>query len=188
MTSRERLTILTPTIRPAGALEAARSVQQAHAHPLDIRHTIAYWLSTPDPLCGPARAEWATRLIRDVRDGWLLWLDDDNRLHPDLPRRLAGLIEEYPDAWAFVFDCQYPGQHGDLIRAAPGAMRPGSIDGGQIVWWWWLAQDLPWPAGECSDGQYTAALYRQHRDAFVFVNEPLTYHNHQVWGGVDVRG
>lgn len=179
--NRHRLTLLTPTIRPAGALEAARSIQQAASHPLDIRHTIAYWPEAPDPACGPVRAEWATKLIRDVSDGWLMWLDDDNRLHPDLPRRLAELIEQYGDAWAFVFDCQYPGIHNDLIRAAPGAMRPGSIDGGQIVWWWYLAQDIPWPSGECSDGEFASALYRRHPGAFVFINEPLTYHNHQRW-------
>lgn len=181
---RHCLTILTPIIRPAGALEAARSVQQAHPHPLDIRHVLAYYPDAPDPLCGPARAAWASRLISDVRDGWLLWLDDDNRLHPDLPRRLADLIDTHPDAWAFAFDCRYPGIHSGLLPALPGMMRPGSVDGGQVVWWWWLAQEQPWPTGECADGHYTSTLYRQHRDAFVFVNEPLTYHNHQAWGEV----
>jgi hypothetical protein len=184
---RERLTIITTTIRPAGALEAARSVQQAHPHPLDIRHVIAYWPEAPDPDCGPVRAAWISDLFRQAHGGWLLWVDDDNRLHPDLPARLAELTRQYPDARAFVFDCQYPQAHQSLLRAAPGMVRPGSIDGGQVVLWWELAGRTPWPVGECHDGHYLRALYEQHKDAFVFVSEPLTYHNHQAWAETSER-
>lgn len=181
MSDRLLLTIITPVIRLDGVVAVAQSIAAATPHNLEIRHIVAYYPFPPDPSCGPLRAAWATELLRMVDDGWVLWVDDDNRLHPDLPARLAGLITEHPDAWAFVFDSQYTGAAHGLIHAAPGQMRPGSIDGGQVVLWWWLAQQIPWPTGECADGQYLSTLYQRHKDAFVFVNEPLAYHNHQVW-------
>jgi len=181
MSDRLLLTIITPTIRPAGAIEVACSIAQAAPHRLEIRHIVAHYPYAPDPACGLERAAWATDLLKGVRDGWVLWVDDDNRLHPDLPARLAWLIQNCPDAWAFVFGCHYPEAHEGRIIAQPGIMRAGSVDGGQVVLWWWLAQQQPWPTGECADGHYLSGLYRAHREAFVFVPDLLTYHNHQVW-------
>lgn len=174
------LTVITCVIRPAGALAVARSVQAALTEDMGLRHLLAYWPHAP-VADYTLLAPWLTELIGSIRDGWLMFVDDDNRLHPDLPHRLAELTQEHPDARAFVFDCAYPEMHQGMIRAAPDAMRPGAIDGGQAVLWWELAQAMAWPAQECGDGHYLAALYRGYREAFVFVNEPLTYHNHQVW-------
>lgn len=175
------LTILTPTIRLDGALEAVRSVQAAHAHPWEIRHVLAYWPSAPvsdHTLLAP----WLTSLIASIPGGWLFAVDDDNRMHPELPARLGWLVQEYPDARAFVFDQAYPQKADGVLRARPQHMHPGSVDGGQVALQATFAQSLPWPARECGDGEYLSALYRQASHAFVFVNEVLTYHNHQVWG------
>ena len=179
MSDRLLLTIITPVIRPAGVAAVVRSIAEAQPHDLEIRHLIAHYPYAPDPTCGPERAAWATDLLKTVRDGWVLWVDDDNVLHPELPRRLAELIRAHPDAWAFAFDCQYPGKAYGVLPATPP--RPGSIDGGQVVLWWWLAQEQPWPVGDCADGVYLTRLYGRDPGAWVFVNEPLTYHNHQVW-------
>lgn len=173
------LTIITPVIRPHGVAAIARSIAAAEPHRLEIRHLVAYYPHMPDPSNGPERAVWATELIGQVRDGWVLFVDDDNRLHPELPRRLEGLIVNEPNAWAFAFDCVYPEQAHGLLRAR--APQPSQIDGGQVVLWWYLAQMEPWPTGACADGVWLSALHRKDPGAWVFVNEPLTYHNHQVW-------
>lgn len=177
---RDILTIITPTIRPAGALEVARSIQAANPHPLEIRHLIAYWPEAPD-YRGERIAPWADQLLASVQDGWLMWVDDDNRLHPDLPRRLAELIPAHPDAGAFVFDMQYPGFPDNKLIASPHRVVPGSIDGGQAVLWYWFAREVKWPAGALADGRYLQTLHQARPDAFHFVSESLTYHNHQVW-------
>jgi hypothetical protein len=180
--NRNLLSIITPVIRPAGVAAVERSIAEVNPHPLEIRHLVARYPYAPDPACGPQRAQWATDLIRSVRDGWILFVDDDNRLHPELPARLAWLAQNCPDAQAFVFSCQYPEMHQGRILAQPGIMRPGSVDGGQVVLWWKLAQSRAWPSGDCADGQYLAGLYRAYQPRFVFEPQLLTYHNHQVWG------
>lgn len=179
MEDRTLLTILTPVIRPEGVAAVVRSIQAATPHDLTIRHVVEHYPHQPDPNCGPERAAWATRLLHSVRGGWVLWVDDDNRLHPDLPRRLGELAEAYPEAQAFVFDCQYP-EAGGVLRA--GRITPGQVDGGQVVLWHSLARQEPWPIGVMADGRYMQRLYAHDPAAWVFVPEPLTYHNHQVWG------
>lgn len=175
------LTIITCTIRPAGAIEAARSIQAAAPHVFDLRHLIAYWPDAPD-WTRQTVAPWLSGLIADVAHGWLMFVDDDNRLHPDLLARLGVLITEHPGARAFVFDCQYPEKHNGLLPASLRTIRPGMVDGGQVVLDVALAQSVPITAGDCYDGVWLQALYQICPDAFVCVSEPLTHHNHQVWG------
>ncbi len=57
------LTIITPTIRPAGAIEVARSIQRAAPHPWEIRHIIAYWPEPPDRAFART-GQWMTRILR----------------------------------------------------------------------------------------------------------------------------
>lgn len=161
------------------ALETVRSVQRANPHPLAIEHRLHYWQGEPDhdrSRTGP----WITRLLADVREGWVLFVDDDNRLHPDLPARLAGLIAAHPDARAFAFDCAYPEFGPEGLTCAPNKVHPLSIDGGQVV----FRHDhgLAWMHGPTADGAFFRALYLQDPSAWVFTNELLTYHNHQIWG------
>lgn len=179
--SPHRLTIITCTIRPDGAIKAARSIQAANPHPFDLRHVIAYWAGEPDHTRERV-APWLTDLVADVSDGWLLFIDDDNRLHPGLLARLSTLIEAHPDARAFVFDCLYPGMYEDRLRAGPTRMRPCQVDGGQLVLHASIAKSVAIAPHGCYDGVYAQVLYQRHVDAFIFVNEALTYHNHQVWG------
>lgn len=177
----ELLTILTATIRPEGAIRAAESIQRATPHGWEIRHVIAYYPYEPEPI-NARRSAWATELLKEVHSGWVMWLDDDNLLHPDLPKRLAELVDACSsDVGAFVFDCAYPEIAGGVLRARPQNMRPGSVDGGQVALWWWFASEYPWPVGDCADGEWLNTLYTAKPDAFIFVNETLTFHNAQVW-------
>jgi hypothetical protein len=178
----ELLTLLTATVRPEGAIRTAESIQRATTpHGWEIRHVIAYYPYEPEPI-NERRSAWATDLMKGVRDGWVMWLDDDNLLHPDLPKRLGELVDgASSDVGAFVFDCQYPEVAHGLLRAQPQNMRPGGVDGGQVVLWHWFAQEFPWPVGTCADGEWLNTLYRAKPDAFQFVNEALTYHNAQEW-------
>lgn len=113
---------------------------------------------------------------------WFMWLDDDNRMHPALLARLAELVDQHRNAAAFVFSMLRP-DFGGILRASPDNMQPGRVDGGQVVLWapWSTTRAPDWKSGAMGDGEYLQALYRREPDAFVFVDEPLTYHNHQTW-------
>lgn len=177
-----RLTIITTTIRPDGALRAARSVQAAACAGVELRHVIAYW---PGEIVlervTQERADWITRIIGEIDDGWLMLVDDDNLLHPELPRRMAELLAEHPHAGAIVFDSVYPEVAHGLLRAGPDRVKPTYIDGGQVVLRHDVAKLAPWGTERISDGTYLYQVYEQARDSFIFVNEPLCYHNAQVW-------
>ena len=175
-----RLTIITCVLRPAMALEAARSVQAAHPHPWELEHRLRYWQGEPDydrRRTGP----WVTSILREISAGWVLFVDDDNRLHPNLPARLAEVLAANPDARAVAFDCAYP-EFGGVLTVEPRKVAPLSIDGAQVA----FRHDhgLDWPDGPTADGQFYARLHQRDPGAWVFVNEVLTYHNHQVWGSV----
>jgi hypothetical protein len=173
-----RLTILTPVIRPAGALAAAQSVQAADASPWHLEHRLCYWPGAPDRTWSQFGA-WLTRIIATTATGWLLFVDDDNRLHPHLPARLWALTQARPSARAVVFASAYP----ELGGVLPGTLppTPGRIDGGQVALHTNLARMAAWPNSPTGDGEYLAALYALAPDAWLRVDDALTYHNHQEW-------
>ena len=171
------LTIITLVIRPSGALRAAVSVQAARegAPDLDIRHMIAYWPGESDRSYATF-GDHLSGIIRHTAPGWLLCLDDDTLLHPQLPARLAALAEETPDAWAFLFGMDYPA-FGTLSPQLPPHV--GHIDGGQAAIWQSYAASVAWPNGPRGDGLYLAALYATAPERWRCVGEVLTAHNAQ---------
>jgi hypothetical protein len=176
-----RLTILTPTIRPDGAIEVARSIQAAAVPPYwDIRHIIAYWSGPPDP-SRVRVAAWFSDLLRQCAPGWIFVVDDDSRMHPAFLETLDRAAAAHPDAWAFLFGMEHKQVHNGILPARVPP-RPGMVDGGQMVLWRDYAVREPWRAGATGDGDYLAALYTHAPDRWVAIPDIVCYHNHQVWG------
>lgn len=178
--ARDRVTVLTPTIRPDGALRAAESVQAARAQApdLDVRHVIAYWPGEPN-YSRERVAPWFTALMRQQPPGWLFVVDDDNVMHPAFLTTLQRSIAGHPDAWAFLFGMDYPQfPRGILKPSLPP--RGGHVDGGQMALWRDYAVTVPWPLGGYGDGIYLATLYEQAPDRWVTIPDVVTYHNKQT--------
>jgi hypothetical protein len=175
------VTVITPSIRPDGAIRAAESVQQARqqAPDVEVRHLVAYWVGPRDPLHLRVGA-WRTQLIAESAPGWLVFLDDDNLMHVQLLARLDQLTQEHPQIWAFVFACSYPEMNGGVLlpKLPP---RAGYIDGGQAVLWRDYAVQTPWPPTYEGDGKYLANLYALAPDRWLVIDEVLVSHNAQVW-------
>ena len=173
------VTVITPTIRPAGALRAAESVRAAamRAPQVDVRHLIAHWTAIPDP-SRERLAPWLTNLIADAT-GWIVACDDDNLLHPDLFAILYQTATTDPLACAVAFG-QKRRDHGGYLppRLPP---QPGRIDGGQVALHRDYAIREPWRSGSHGDGLYLAALYQHNPGGWAVIDQPLTYHNAQEW-------
>jgi hypothetical protein len=178
-----RLIILTMALRPAGVLRAAESVAAAVAtSPWPLEHRIVWHQGEPDPTRVRV-AERVTQALAELPpDSWVFAVDDDNLLHPDLPRRLAEQLGRTPDALAVVF--------GQMHESVPACLRPtlpptpGKIDGGQVAIRADYAALIPWKPGPMGDGAYLAALYARAPDHWAVCyqfDEPLSYHNAQVW-------
>lgn len=179
------VTVITPSIRPAGALRTAESVQAARqlVPDLEVRHTIAYWPGVRDGDHLRVGA-WRTRLIAESAPGWLVFLDDDNLMHPQLLARLVELVAEYPQVWAFLFGMAFPALTTMYNRGImPPQLPPriGHIDGGQVALWRDYAVQTDWPASYVGDGLYLSNLYALASERWMCIHETLTAHNAQEW-------
>lgn len=173
------VTVITPTIRPAGAIEAVCSVQTAMTRvpDLEVHHVLAYWPGEPNG-SRERVAPWLTRLIAQAAPGWLCFLDDDNRMHPEFLAVLVDQVARHPDARAFLFAMDYPQFPGGVLMPSLPP-TPGHVDGGQMA----LERDYatlePWPLGGYGDGWYLHQLYQRDPAAWRVVPQVVTAHNHQ---------
>lgn len=106
---------------------------------------------------------------------WFWGLADDNIAHPDFFPELRALIDEYPDKRAFMF--RLTRSIGHTIPAHPDKIRPGEVDGVQVVWRRDLAGDLRWADSPTTDGDFLVKLYERDREAWHFHDEELVYYN-----------
>jgi len=124
---------------------------------------------------GPGEYAQCNRALELVSSGWIVFLDDDNLFHPDLPVRLAGTIREHPDAGAIVYDQKL----GDEVRrAAPRNVRIARIDSGQFaVARAFVGDDRFSVYAPSADGAFIETLYRRAPEKFVFLSETLAFYN-----------
>lgn len=174
------LIVLTMALRPDGVMRAAESVARAaQGSPWPVEHRIVWHHGEPDSTRVRVAARITQALAELPPDAWIFAVDDDNLLHPELPRRLAGQVERRPDALAVVV--------GQMHEAVPECLHPalpptpGRIDGGQVALRADYARIQPWIAGPTGDGEYLAALYAIAPSKWVVLGEPLAYHNAQRW-------
>lgn len=111
-------------------------------------------------------------------DDWIVFVDDDNLLHPNLPAALAECVSE-TRADAVMMGMHY--RPGEYFSATPANLVPCSCDGGQLAARIGFARAVPWSAGPTGDGIYLQSLYAHNPDRWVFLDRPLTYHNAQRW-------
>lgn len=173
------LVILTMALHPDGVRRAVVSVAAAPS-PWPTEHRIVWHHGAPDP----SRATVAPRITAALRalpaGAWVVAVDDDNLLHPDLPARLAAAVAERPDALAVVLGQARRDFGGYLAPSLPPT--PGRIDGGQVALRADAAGLVAWRAGPMGDGEYLAALYAATPPGrWLVIDEPLTYHNAQEW-------
>jgi hypothetical protein len=165
-------------LRPAGVLRAVASIAAASS-PWPVEHRIVWHQGEPDPSRVRVAARITETLAELPPEAWVLAVDDDNLLCPELPRCLAAAVERRPDALAIVFGQRHPQVPECLHPTLPPT--PGKIDGGQVALQAGYARMEPWRAGPLGDGTYLATLYPHHPTRWLVVDEPLTYHNAQEW-------
>lgn len=111
-----------------------------------------------------------------IDDGHIVWLDDDNALHPDLLARIGSEAATDSDV-ALVFDQVNP-DGGLRLRAAPENMRYTGVDTAQVVAPRSIYARLRFPnRSEGTDGFMYTTLFIAGRAHFRFINEPLALYN-----------
>jgi hypothetical protein len=184
------LHIVTPCARPANLPRIAESIASSDV-PEDVR---LKWLVVLDdrfeipPLAltdadvitcagaagvaGHAQRNFA---LDAIASGWIVFVDDDNLLHPNLPRLLSRTIVAKPTSRFVVFDQDL----GDGIRrAAPESVRVGAIDSAQFAFERAFAADERFDVYAYSaDGIFAWRLFKKAPKQFAFVNETAALYN-----------
>lgn len=112
--------------------------------------------------CGVARAT----------GHFLYFLDDDNLMHP----RLVELVEDHQESRNALVVQQV--EKNGTLRLRANVPSIGNIDTAQVVLPRELVGSHRWPVGRYdADGVFFAAIYREHPERFVFVQEPASYYN-----------
>lgn len=175
-----RLIILTMALRPEGVRRLVASVAQAvPASPWPIEHRIVWHHGAPDESRVTVAARISQALFELPLDSWVLAVDDDNLLHPELPARLAAQVALTPQVAAVAFGQARLDYGGYLPPLLPPT--PGRIDGGQVALQARYAALEAWHSGDLGDGQYLAALYAVAPHRWATIPDMLTYHNAQRW-------
>lgn len=106
--------VVTPCSRPANLPALLESISGALKGPwtwwivLDRRH-VKGEVRVPGAnvlemdSCGIGGHAARNHILWLIEDGWIVWIDDDNRIHQDLPGALILARLEHPEALGFVF-------------------------------------------------------------------------------------
>jgi glycosyltransferase involved in cell wall biosynthesis len=123
-------------------------------------------------VAGHAQRNYA---LEQIDGGWIVFVDDDNLLHPALPKTLAETIREAPWGRFVVVDQDL----GDGIRrAGPENVRVGEIDSGQFAFERSFVGDARFDVYAYSaDGIFAAKLFQRAPDRFIFVAETAAFYN-----------
>jgi hypothetical protein len=173
-----KLHLLTAVTRPANLPALAASIDAAQVAGVALVWHIGYDLERT-AVGGQAIKN---ALIDSIADGWVSILDDDNLLHPDLPRRLAETLAAQADALLIVVSQQLP--DGGVRRAGLGCLHVDQVDAAQLI----VRRDA---LGErrlvetyAGDGLLAEALAAAlPAGQIVYLDEVLSYYN-RLPGGV----
>lgn len=126
--------------------------------------------------------------IDHAETGYYHLLDDDNIVHPAFFKRVAEVIKANPDKRAFGFNQLRWDQHGDLPCRAD-RMIPGRIDNTMFVVHTDFIGSKRYDLAKAGmeDGFFFQDLYHQDPNAWVFVDEYVTYYNYLSQKGPERR-
>lgn len=174
----ERLHILMPCAKPHNIPRIAPSVLQCEPHPFELRWHIMQQGPEPDRF-GFLKINEA---LDGFKDGWFQTPSDDSLHHASLYLRTGEIIAANPSAKAIVFS-EDRGRE-EILHAHPDNMKPGAVDGSQVIWNRAFVGDLRYEWFEYrheADGVFTQTLYERDPGAFFFCPEVLVRFNSLEW-------
>lgn len=199
------LNIITPVTRPQNLPAIRESIRQSLGKGVDIRWWVIYDASCPMPadswkdqldevenqarstmkaIAGHAhrntflmQQELRARLESpQVLDEWVMSLDDDNILHPDLVPWMASHPSQLSNSTGVIWSqCLNDG----IRHAHPDDVRVNHIDTAQFMFRPRILFGLRFNEQEyAADGLFIEDLYKRSSIGFLFVNQPLCYYNY----------
>lgn len=163
-----RIHILTACTRTHNLPVIAESIQAAACEPWEVCWHIRF-----DELREHVGGhKLKMDMLSQIDDGWVLFLDDDTAMHPDVLRHVA----EHLDAAGVVVSQDRTASLGHMLWAAPQNMRLGGVDIGQVVLRRSLIGDADMPPYYGGDGTFLHGIL-QGRSDVVYLPELLSLYN-----------
>ena len=165
------------------------SITHSNEHSLDIKWHVMFKGAVSDPGGRNAVNETLAHLPRSSQD-WLLFMCDDNLVHPQLFKKLCEVIRILPDIAALVVSQErHDSEEGSVWPAIKQIMTPGYVDSSQVVIRTDIIGERLVSGTNISDGEFIVDIYKSNRDRFLFLEETLSYFEAAYWytGGGEKR-
>jgi len=162
-----RLHVLTACTRPHNLPDIAQSLRIAMCEPWELCWHVRFDLAC-EHLGGHKLKQ---DMLAQITDGWVLFLDDDTVMHPDVLRRVA----EHLDADGVVVSQDRTASLGHMLWAAPQNMRLGGVDIGQVVLRRELIGDTEMPPYYGGDGTFLQSVAQGAN--LVYLDDVLSFYN-----------
>lgn len=177
-THQQKITIITPSIRPNNLLKVKESINFDYLHQWIIVYDgkkikenpklfpdeskIKEYLHQSPGNSGNPQRNFALNLLEE---GYIYYLDDDNLVHPDLYK----LLEIINLGKMYTFN--QPERRGDRLEV-------NFIDTAMVLIDYKLCKNIRWNLDEYNaDGIYINECYSKNKDQWIYVNNVLSYFN-----------
>jgi glycosyltransferase involved in cell wall biosynthesis len=122
-----------------------------------------------------------SKVIDQINDGFVYFLDDDNIMHENFYDVLYKSIKENPEKRGFIFSQKVGGVDFtglDIREAKPENTKVQGIDMAQFLLRRDLIGDIRFVPGDYkADGYFIEKIYNLNKDDFHFISDVLCYYN-----------
>tara|TARA_B100000902_G_scaffold204965_1_gene195398 strand:+ start:8327 stop:10183 length:1857 start_codon:yes stop_codon:yes gene_type:complete len=129
------------------------------------------------------------QVIREIKDGWIIYIDDDNIQHENYYSLISKAIID--KSWAggetikkIIIGKQFVNFKDftelEYRDAAPEHTKYQHIDLAQITWHHSVFNDYDFIGDYAADGKLVEQIHNEHPEWFKFINETICYYNYLV--------
>ncbi len=189
-----KLNIITPCSRPENLEDVELSIYTAILHSFPYTLSNIRWIVVMDGvnkpeinielaefhylesgelgISGNPQRNYALDIIND---GYVYFLDDDNKIHHQFIKYYRSFISSYPDHGFIVNQLN---NDGSIRLYAPDIPSVGNVDTAQFLLTREMIGDVRWdPFNYCADGKFISDIHKIYGDKIIKVNRNLSYYN-----------
>jgi len=111
-----------------------------------------------------------------IASGWVMFLDDDNIVHPEMLDTFWYHTTKHKEAHAFIFSSAVGPDGKEHVRTRMDGIAPDHIDTAQFIVSRHLIGDERWdPEAYNADGVFITDLYKRGKETFVLIDGTVYY-------------
>lgn len=123
----------------------------------------------------------SSKIIKDIKGGWIYLLDDDNILHEDFYKVVKESVKVNKGALIHIVSQKVDGKDFtglDIREASPENTAFQKIDIAQMLIHRDIFNEFSFTADYAADGYFIEKVVEKYADAFVWIDKVLSYYNY----------